>query len=120
MTNESHPFSDEIHIEQIEIFTRYRSAGTRAQRSAAINASRISFWPYQQTRDMADEIEQTVNYSAVAEETKTFRARAIGEPDRNLGRSARSALAENFSDSESDGRSAEVRVYRTRNTSLRR
>ncbi len=32
----------------------------------------ISFWPYQQTRDVADKIDQTVNYSAVAEETKSF------------------------------------------------
>jgi dihydroneopterin aldolase len=32
----------------------------------------ISFWPYRQTRDLADKIDQTVNYSAVAEETKRF------------------------------------------------
>jgi len=32
----------------------------------------ISFWPFQQTRDLADNIHQAVNYSAVAEETKSF------------------------------------------------
>ena len=32
----------------------------------------ISFWPYQQTSDLADHIERTVNYSTVAEETKNF------------------------------------------------
>jgi len=32
----------------------------------------ISFWPYRQTRDLADKIDQAVNYSAVAEETKSF------------------------------------------------
>ena len=29
-------------------------------------------WPYEKMGDLADDIEQTVNYSAVAEETKHF------------------------------------------------
>ena len=32
----------------------------------------ISLWAYQQPIDLADRIERTVNYSAVAEETKNF------------------------------------------------
>ena len=32
----------------------------------------ISFWPYHGARDLADKIEGTVNYSAVAEEAKNF------------------------------------------------
>ena len=32
----------------------------------------ISFWPHQEIRDVADNIDQTVNYSVVAEQTKTF------------------------------------------------
>jgi dihydroneopterin aldolase len=32
----------------------------------------ISFWPYHEARDLTDKIENTVNYSAVAEETKNF------------------------------------------------
>jgi dihydroneopterin aldolase len=32
----------------------------------------ISFWPYQQTRDLEDNIHHAVDYSAVAEETKSF------------------------------------------------
>ena len=32
----------------------------------------ISFWPYQEIRDVADNIDQTVNYSVVAEQTKSF------------------------------------------------
>jgi len=32
----------------------------------------ISFWSNQQTSDLADHIERTVNYSTVAEETKNF------------------------------------------------
>lgn len=32
----------------------------------------ISLWPYEKTGDLADNIEQTVNYSAVADETQNF------------------------------------------------
>ena len=71
MTNESHPFSDEIHIEQLEVSARI---GVPEEERAALQrlTVSISFWPYQQARDRADNIEQTVNYSAVAEETKSF------------------------------------------------
>src|SRR6266568_5475233 len=71
MPNESHPFSDEIHIEQLDVSARI---GVPEQERAApqrLTVS-ISFWPYQQTRDLADNIHKTVNYSAVAEETKSF------------------------------------------------
>ena len=76
MTNESHPFSDEIHIEQLEVSTRI---GVLEEESVCfafcalhwIGIS-ISFWPYQQTRDLGDNINHAVNYSAVAEETKSF------------------------------------------------
>jgi dihydroneopterin aldolase len=71
MTNESYPFSDEIHIEQLEVSARI---GVPEEERAAPQrlTVTISFWPYQQARDRADNIEQTVNYSAVAEETKSF------------------------------------------------
>jgi dihydroneopterin aldolase len=71
MANEPHPFSDEIHIEQLEVSTHI---GVPEQERAApqrLTVS-ISFWPYQQTRDLADNIHKAVNYSAVAEETKNF------------------------------------------------
>ena len=71
MPNESHPFSDEVHIEQLEI-----SAGIGVPEQERATPQRltvsISLWPYQQARDLADKIDQTVNYSAVAEETKNF------------------------------------------------
>jgi len=62
---------DEIHIEQLDVFTR---VGVPEEERAnpqrlAVN---ISLWPYQQTTDLVDHIEGTVNYSAVAEETKNF------------------------------------------------
>src|SRR5947199_7102868 len=71
MTNKSHPFSDEIHIEQLEVSARI---GVSEEERAAPQrlTINISFWPYQQARDLADKLDQTVNYSAVAEETKSF------------------------------------------------
>ena len=71
MTNESHPFSDEVHIDQLEVSTRI---GVPEQERAApqrLTVS-VSFWPHQQTRDLSDNIHKAVNYSAVAEETKSF------------------------------------------------
>ena len=71
MPNESHPFPDEIHIEQLDVFTRVGVPEEERAKPQRLTVS-ISFWPYQQTRDLADNIEGTVNYSAVAEETKNF------------------------------------------------
>jgi len=71
MTNESHPFSDEIHIEQIEIFSVIGVLEHERKGLQRLTVT-ISFWPYQQARDLADKIDNAVNYSAVAEETKRF------------------------------------------------
>jgi dihydroneopterin aldolase len=71
MPNESHPFSDEIHIEQLEVSTRIGVPEKERATPQRLTVT-ISFWPYRQTRDVADKIDQTVNYSAVAEETKNF------------------------------------------------
>ena len=71
MPNEPNPHLDRIHIEQLEISTRI---GVPEQERAApqrLTVS-ISFWPDQQTRDVADNIHKAVNYSAVAEEKKSF------------------------------------------------
>ena len=71
MSNESHPFSDEIHIELLEVFSVIGVLEHERKGLQRLTVT-ISFWPYKQTRDMADNIEQAVNYSAVAEETKRF------------------------------------------------
>ena len=71
MTNESHPFADEIHIEQIEIFSVIGVLEHERKGLQRLTVT-ISFWPYQQARDLADKIDNAVNYSAVAEETKRF------------------------------------------------
>jgi dihydroneopterin aldolase len=71
MTNESHPFSDEIHIEQIEVFSVIGVLEHERKGLQRLTVT-ISFWPYQQTRDLAYKIDNAVNYSAVAEETKRF------------------------------------------------
>ena len=71
MPNESQPFPDEIHIEQLDVFTRVGVPEEERANPQRLTVS-ISFWPYQQTSDLADHIEGTVNYSAVAEETKNY------------------------------------------------
>jgi len=71
VSNQSHFLPDEIHIEQLEVFTRVGVPEEERAKPQKLTVS-ISFWPYQQTSDLADHIERTVNYSTVAEETKTF------------------------------------------------
>jgi 7,8-dihydroneopterin aldolase/epimerase/oxygenase len=71
VSDESHPFSDEIHIEQLDVSTRIGVPDEERASPQRITVS-ISFWPYQQTRDLADNIHDTVNYAAVAEETRKF------------------------------------------------
>ena len=71
MPTESHPFPDKIHIEQLDVFTRIGVPEQERANPQKLTVS-ISFWPYQQARDVADHIERAVNYSAVAEETKNF------------------------------------------------
>jgi len=71
VSNESYRFCDEVHIDQLEVSTHI---GVPEQERAApqrLTVS-ISFWPFQQTRDLVDNIHKAVNYSAVAEETKSF------------------------------------------------
>jgi dihydroneopterin aldolase len=69
--NESHPYPDEIHIEQLDVFARIGVPEEERENPQRLTVS-ISLWPYQQTGDLADHIERTVNYSAVAEEMKNF------------------------------------------------
>ena len=71
MPNESHPSPDEVHIEQLEVFTVIGVLEHERKGLQRLTVS-ISFWPYQQAQDLADNIEKAVNYSAVAEETKRF------------------------------------------------
>jgi dihydroneopterin aldolase len=69
--NELNPLSDLIHIEQLEIFAHVGVPEKERSIPQRLTVS-ISFWPYCEQRDMADKIDNTVNYSIVAEETKNF------------------------------------------------
>jgi len=71
MANESDAFCDEVHIEQLEVFTVIGVLEHERKGLQRLTVS-ISFWPREQTRDMADNVEKAINYSAVAEETKRF------------------------------------------------
>ena len=71
MTNEQHPFCDEIRIEQLEVSARIGVPEEERAKPQRLTVS-ISFWPRQQACDLQDNIAEAVNYSAVAEETKSF------------------------------------------------
>jgi 7,8-dihydroneopterin aldolase/epimerase/oxygenase len=71
MPSEPNPISDRIHIEQLEISTRIGVPEKERSTPQRLTVS-ISFWPYCDQRDRADKIDNTVNYSIVAEETKSF------------------------------------------------
>lgn len=71
MANESHSSADEVHIEQLEVFTVIGVLEHERKGLQRLTVS-ISFWPSEQAQDLADNIEKAVNYSAVAEETKRF------------------------------------------------
>jgi 7,8-dihydroneopterin aldolase/epimerase/oxygenase len=71
MSNEPNPISDRIHIEQLEISASVGVPEKERATPQRLTVS-ISFWPYYDQRDMADRIDNTVNYSIVAEETKNF------------------------------------------------
>src|SRR6266436_6616231 len=63
--------ADQIHIEQLEIFTRVGVPEKERATPQRLTVS-ITLWPKQDMRDLADQINRTVNYSAVAEEAKNF------------------------------------------------
>jgi len=69
--DQSHLVPDEIHIEQLDVFARVGVPEEERANPQRLTVS-ISFWPWQQTSDLTDQIERTVNYSTVAEETKNF------------------------------------------------
>ena len=71
MPNEPNPFSDRIHIEELEVSTHIGVPEEERAVPQRLTVG-ISFWPYYGARDLADKIESTVNYSAVAEEAKNF------------------------------------------------
>ncbi len=63
--------ADQIHIEQLEIFARVGVPEKERATPQRLTVN-ITLWPKQDTRDLGDQIDRTVNYSAVAEEAKSF------------------------------------------------
>jgi len=70
MPNEPNLLSDHIHIEQLEISTHI---GVPEEERATLQRLTVSitFWPRHDARE-EDNIDKTVNYSAVAEAAKSF------------------------------------------------
>jgi dihydroneopterin aldolase len=71
MPNEPDLSSDRIHIEQLEVFARVGVAEIEREKPQRLTVS-ITLWPKQDTRDLEDQIDRTVNYSAVAEAARNF------------------------------------------------
>jgi dihydroneopterin aldolase len=71
MPNEPNPFSDPIHIEQLEVSTRIGVPEKERATPQRLTVS-ITLWPRHEARDLRDKIENTVNYSAAAEAAKNF------------------------------------------------
>ena len=71
MPNQSRPFCDQIHIEELEVSTHIGVPEEERAAPQRLTAS-ISFSPYHEAGDLADKIENAINYSAVIDETKNF------------------------------------------------
>ena len=71
MPNELNPFSDCIHIEQLEVSARIGVPDEERATPQRLTVS-ISFWPDHEAGDLADKIEKAVDYSTVADETRSF------------------------------------------------
>jgi dihydroneopterin aldolase len=71
MSADSDVSSDQIHIEQLEIFARIGVPESEREKPQRLAVS-ITLWPVRDLRDLNDEIGRTINYSAVCEETKKF------------------------------------------------
>jgi FolB domain-containing protein len=71
MPTEPHPSCDWIHIEQVEVSTHIGVPEEERRVPQRLTVT-ISFWPYHEAGDLADKIENAVNYSDVVKETKSF------------------------------------------------
>jgi len=71
MPNEPNLLSDQIHIEQLEISTHIGVPEEERAIPQRLTVS-ITLWPRHNERDLGDNIDKTVNYSAVAEAAKSF------------------------------------------------
>jgi FolB domain-containing protein len=71
MPTEPHPSCDWIHIEDLELSTHIGVPEEERASPQRLTVS-ISFWPYHEAGDLADKIENAINYSSVVEETKNF------------------------------------------------
>jgi dihydroneopterin aldolase len=71
MFDEPDLFSDQIQIEQLEVYAR---VGVPEKERAAPQRliATITLWPQRQAEELRDHITKTVNYSEVCEETKNF------------------------------------------------
>jgi dihydroneopterin aldolase len=66
--------SAQIHIEQLEFFAHIGVPETERETPQRLTAN-ITLWPATDPCDLNDDVNRTVNYSTVREETKKFAAK---------------------------------------------
>jgi dihydroneopterin aldolase len=66
-----HPPSGQIRIEQLELFARIGVPDAERAAPQRLIAN-ITLWPACDLRDLNDDIQRTVNYSTLCQETKKF------------------------------------------------
>ena len=71
MPNEPNAFSDQIHIEELEISTHIGVPEEERVNPQRLTVS-ITLWPRHDARDLGDNIDKTINYSAIAEAAKSL------------------------------------------------
>jgi dihydroneopterin aldolase len=71
MPNEPDFCGDQIHIDQLEISARIGVPEEERATPQRLTVS-VTLWPKQDTRDFGDQIDKTVDYSAVAEAARNF------------------------------------------------
>jgi len=63
--------TDQIHIEQLEVFARIGVPADERSRPQRLTVS-ITFWPAELGRELGDDLGRTVDYAAVCAETTKF------------------------------------------------
>lgn len=65
------PPTDYIHIEQIELSARIGVTEIERDQPQRLTVS-VTMWPGKQLADLSDDVRNTINYSEVCQEIKTF------------------------------------------------
>ena len=66
-----HQPADQIHIEQLEVWTRIGVSGTEREKAQRLVVN-LNLWLFPHVDDLDDDIKKTADYASVCDETKNF------------------------------------------------